>query len=98
MRYNVRCCCQPKKILGTLELQDGLRDGDRLPVMIIDSSSIEYIQLRRFVQWHRTDINQVAVPNFDNMPPMEEIDEIAIYSDDRPIEFWRRVHGFQETH
>lgn len=84
--YPVRCCCQPQKIFGYLELPDGLVGGTRIPVSLpaeatpagapSNSHKIEMIELRGcfvFFQEH-----------------------VAVYSDDRPIEFWRQLPNFRE--
>lgn len=86
-RYPVRCCCSPDIVFGHLELVDGLRADDRVPVMKkvkfgpgADGVTFRYeqIRVRRYIDRSRG------------------IDEIAVYSDDHPIEFWRKLRGFTE--
>ena len=99
-RLNVRCCCQPQKILGTLDVASPI--GGNLvqkvhvtlthrvaespkpawPAIIITSNQYETIELRLFFM-------------FDEHGASTE--EWAIYSDDRPLEFWRKLNGFQES-
>jgi len=75
-KYPVRCCT-PTKVLGYLDLPDGMRDGstynvpERFMTDGLTAMTIHGCQFRRSV-------------DRDN-----GIDEIAVYSDDRPIEFWR---------
>jgi hypothetical protein len=92
-RLNVRCCCQPQKILGTIELASlsrrqyvyihpeypSFRDCIDRPNEIVPSMQPIIIELRNF---------------FD--PAASEF-ELAVYSDDRPIEFWRKFPGFKEN-
>jgi len=49
MKYPVRCCCTPTKILGHLELPAGLRAEQSLPIKMADGS-IERILIRSFGQ------------------------------------------------
>ena len=91
-RLNVRCCCQPTKILGTLEVPD----------MAIRSGHFDVVLCTRFVPLssvsNRYDFQTkfrretVHLKTFGN----SRVAEQAIYSDDRPIEFWRKIHGFRE--
>ena len=89
MRMNVRCCCQPHKILGTVDVPYEFSD--------------------RFVVWE--DLEPINFsPNGPTMSPNVTRHEIkvrdflagngkaerAVYSDDRPIEFWRKIRGFIE--
>lgn len=88
MRLNVRCCCQPAKILGTLEVpmaEPGSFSiavlGGMPPVVLCGSpTAVSYetheIKIREFGQFGRY--------------------ERAVYSDDRGIEFWRKIPGFIE--
>lgn len=93
-RLNVRCCCQPQKILGTLEVPS-LNPIQRFTIMTLapryaapryagaDATEIKYhtIQLKYFCQGLNGD----------------DSGELAVYSDDRPIEFWRQFKGFIEA-
>jgi hypothetical protein len=83
MRLNVRCCCQPTKVFGTMEVPEGAQKGQP--------------------------VNYFYIPTRDNPRELIEVRHIwinigngvseqqkAVYSDDRPIEFWRRLKGFKE--
>ncbi len=97
MRYPVRCCCEPTKLYGHIELPGpARRSGDafvveraeRLPRPrsireILDGQPSMMPGLRR----HRMELKRVVGPG---------LDEIAVFSDDRPIEFWRNIVGFEE--
>jgi hypothetical protein len=99
MRYAVRCCCQPAKLLGWLEGPEGVRQftvfeiGDwrrRAP------PGLHVVQVRelcsnRIVE-HPEHEDEFGVP-VELVPTRER----AIYSDDRPLEFWRRIEGFEEA-
>lgn len=88
MRVNVRCCCQPLKILGTLE---------------VSGVSHPRLMVREKFELPRPSLH----PTVSNSAPCHELKimtfvdgqhhERAIYSDDRPIEFWRKIPGFIEN-
>ena len=93
MRLNIRCCCQPTKILGTMEVLDP-RPG-AYPVLLADGSYSK-IEIKSFIS------NQMRLkPSFEPFEPNKEIEferkvESAIYSDDRPVDFWRQFTTFRE--
>ena len=85
--YAVRCCCTPQKVFGFL----------RLPVSVVDNGPfITVAEVRTGkgtkTKWktHRICLRHIAMLYGHQM-------ELAIYSDDRPIEFWRRIEGFMEV-
>lgn len=87
--YAVRCCCKPNTIFGFLSLEPC-----RQQQKVKDRRGNEHtVELRP--------IAQICVP--DNsweyrsiVEPVYE-QEVAVYSDDRPIEFWREIPGFIEA-
>lgn len=94
MRMNVRCCCQPQKILGTMDVAYEFSDRfvvmeklEPMPVrsargmVMSPSSACHEIKVREFVDYS------------SGVPQRER----AVYSDDRPIEFWRKIRGFKEA-
>lgn len=91
--YPIRCCCQPDKIFGFLQL-DSHPEWDEFEVTDCDGKN-HVIKMKTFTR--------VATPlyRYDDMMgsdiTMPVIHEYAIYSDDRPIEFWRSVVGFVEA-
>lgn len=82
--YAVRCCCNPQKIFGFIELE---RD----------------VKTQRVIDWNG-DIHTLEIKDFcnaksDDVDPKNDllfIKEPAVYSDDRPIDFWRNIRGFVE--
>jgi hypothetical protein len=79
----VRCCCQPTNIFGFLRLDR--RAGPTVSVPDI-FGSVHQLELKTFCS---------APPNY--AAPAEAGAEIAVYSDDRGIDFWRRIPGFVEA-
>ena len=89
-RINVRCCCRPEKILGTLEVDDPKQDHFevlRRPEAITADAGYgplltDTVEIR--------DIYRYGGEG-------EYLEERAIYSDDRPPEFWISVAGFEPS-
>ena len=84
MKMNVRCCCQPTKILGTFEVRN------------------EWVEQRRFSLWTRPSIYDVCPPQehviqIRNLYCGEQPIGLAIYSEDRPVQFWRQFPEFEEA-
>ena len=86
--YPVRCCCTPTKILGHLDLPDGLRDGQRY--RIVERAPLTKRPYGRASSVRMHDAVLRRYRKADN-----NVDEIAIYSDDRPINFWRNIYGLR---
>lgn len=79
--FPVRCCCQPQKIFGFIRLPDMERSN------VVDKrGNVHKLELRSMANCKMTVLNN----------QLEYERELAIYSDDRPIEFWRSVVGFLE--
>jgi hypothetical protein len=93
--YPVRCCCQPTKIFGYLELPDPPRP--RYEVLAFSYA---------FAIWEHRDLQPTPTYSVEQFTvevrPIHLGDhsseeyELAVYSDDRPIEFWRKIRGFHE--
>lgn len=94
--YNVRCCCQPTKILGLLRLPTGLRSGDVVHAHERGTGVGHPIKMMDFTQITRISLELLrdagAVTDYARRQR-----ELAVYSDDRPIEFWRKIQGFTEV-
>lgn len=96
-RYPVRCCCDGTKLYGFLDVDGGQRrDGERVNIHFRDSMTIAD-------GWRAKDEPQAAVRTpwaeieFRRFRDLDRgVDEVAVYSDDRPIEFWRTLRGFTE--
>jgi hypothetical protein len=97
--FAVRCCCTPRKVFGFIKLP-AIDPQDHLPVhrWLIDHNNHQHdIQLMS-IYVNRMSCSSDYLRVFP--VPMEiehAIPEIAIYSDDRPIEFWRTILGFVEA-
>jgi len=94
-RYTVRCCCTPLKILGYLDLpREGIRDGMRHPLL-----TRPVLSLRAGLARDQTAISQKYETALFRAfrDPENDINEIAVYSEDRRIEFWRNIVGFAEA-
>lgn len=80
----VRCCCQPLKILGFMPVPvERLRPG--VEMYVRNRDGVARITLRQMSQTTQSESSCVIT------------NEVAIYSEDRPIEFWRDVEGFVEV-
>lgn len=77
----VRCCCGPVKIFGFLRVPFNY---DRV-ITVRDVAGREFpgIQIRQISRYSAELSPVLAV-------------EMAVYSDDRPAEFWRNIQGFVE--
>lgn len=89
MKYAVRCCCQPRKVFGWLELPEGLRDGQRLPLRpkfgLVDRSSALI---------NPPPIETVLIRTFGEVVDGEVRRGLAVCSEDRPESFWRGLPNF----
>jgi hypothetical protein len=84
----VRCCCTPQKVFGFIRIPESLyRPGTlRLPVRSkVHAGPVSEAD-------YPTDV-LVEVKTLHRGPETE----LAVYSDDRPLEFWLDVAGFVEV-
>lgn len=87
----VRCCCTPTKIFGFLQVP---AHAARVNEISIGEHRIE---IKDFVD------GRVAMPSYgeylraEPLPEYSPRTERAVYSDDRPLEFWRSMPGFMEA-
>ncbi len=92
---NVRCCCQPVKVLGTLCVPvpaEGFQHGYKIPLGV---PILEAVRAFSAVQDDPRPMNKsVAFAEVRAFINQHGIKEFAIYSDDRTIEFWRQIPGF----
>jgi hypothetical protein len=84
MRYAVRCCCTPEKVLGWLHLPAGVR------VLLVPeacgwSSGLE--QPRESPRRHLVKLREYIDDDGRR--------ELAVYSEDRPLDFWLKLSGFE---
>jgi hypothetical protein len=91
--YPVRCCCTPTKIFGFMKLKITYRG----PLVVRDNIGTRHKIEIRLISTMRTgpslDFDKGPIAE---MTSMQREDELAIYSDDRPIEFWRNIPDFLE--
>ncbi len=90
----VRCCCTPDKIFGFLQVEE----TEFTPVVVDRTGRPHVLEIRTFSDCRRVyasfDLEQRKVP----VPLRRDGHrERAVYSDDRPIEFWRSIPGFVEA-
>jgi hypothetical protein len=56
-RLEVRCCCQPRKLLGTLPVPDHVQSGQCIVFLRLqhsaDPSPLEHVMLRVATFWQR---------------------------------------------
>lgn len=85
--YAVRCCCEPLKIFGFL-LLDGRQKAHTIRDTRGDTHRVELRPVR-----------EICSSEYGDPPDVETQvrSEVAVYSDDRPIEFWRTIPGFLEV-
>lgn len=90
MRYLVRCCCEGTKVLGFLEMPRGDYRNDEI-VSIAMSPPVGP------VEGPPQSLIVDPTATFRRFRDYDRgVDEIAVYSDDRPIEYWRKMRGFTE--
>lgn len=87
MRVNVRCCCDPNIVIGTLEV------GRAEPCFFFPKVKISYGVYDNTVDYSavtipKLEIARVAFPNTG-------AHEYAVKSGDRPDEFWDTLVSFR---
>ena len=85
MRYAVRCCCMPEKVLGHL---DGPAGVPGFHVALRKSFSNRY---------QETEVLRPEAPVYVEVRAFRHENgsrELAVYSDDRPVEFWAQIPSF----
>ena len=97
-RYPVRCCCRPDKVFGTLALNVPDRPGRYVIRRPRHLPVLSWFNLReKPIASSYIDLEPVEVELRHLTDPITGIYTLAVYSDDRPIEFWRGVPGFVEV-
>ena len=91
----VRCCCQPTKVLGFFPIrEDEMRIGRM--VMRRKMRRPSFAAITDETPQPETVGNQYEEVRIEALNSYNE-KEYAIYSEDRPIEFWRELIGFVEA-
>lgn len=91
VRLNVRCCCQPTKILGTMEVSSRAFECKRIliaPPLPLVSQSARSSEAQEVPTPAEVSIRRIELGGGNR--------EWAIYTEDRGIEFWRRIPSFRE--
>jgi hypothetical protein len=97
MKHNVRCCCQPTKILGTLELPARVGPG-HLQVLkhVVRAPAGPLPFTVTFPAPAKDATVMYASIELKTFQRVDGGSELAVYSDERPIDYWRTFHGFVE--
>jgi len=95
--FAVRCCCTPLKVFGFLRLEamQGMRGEFRNIKDIMGTS--HPIKLVPITDGICPSVETRLLAKFDVTTLEFPSQEIAIYSEDRPLEFWRTIPGFVEA-
>jgi hypothetical protein len=104
MRYPVRCCCRPQKLLGYLELRPGLRHGDRVtvwprlrfpvvPLSVPEDSPPVQLPEPEVIELREVRLAVATRPGGS----FEWREELAVYGDGRPDDFWATLPGFTKA-
>jgi hypothetical protein len=99
--FAVRCCCTPKKVFGFIKMESPGMDG-RIPIYRDIKDIMGQRHQIKLMSIYVNKLYPTSCLGYDAGVPIEVSEhtppEIAIYSDDRPIEFWRTIEGFVEAH
>jgi len=91
----VRCCCTPTKVLGFLRLPArDIKDGAIFAVRnrATREPSVVYDPHAPIAP-----VDRAVVRLLSDFRDGRRSGELAIYSEDRPLEWWRRIDGFVEA-
>ncbi len=103
IRVNVRCCCQPQKILGTLEVPHAAngqvwrsRFQEAFFAAMVREELPKLVPTGSIPMDATTSIKTkiIKLKMFHGDGAYDE--EVAVYSEERPLEFWRQFYGFKE--
>lgn len=92
--YPVRCCCQPTKLLGFLRLPE----DNKQRVMGADGRSYP-VELKTMRKPRFRSFDFMAMPPGSHVADIgfSHDEELAVYSEDRGVEFWRGIPDFVEA-
>lgn len=95
MTMEVRCCCQPQKLLGWLPVPDGTRRGSHVRFAV--RQDLELVT----APGHAAPVNtsvELPVETFGTYDASgERVKHIALKSEETPIDVLRRIRGFVEN-
>jgi hypothetical protein len=95
MELKVRCCCQPDIIYGTLDIPDYQIGMESIRVL-----SKEFLEIGCYeenVISRKQAIEQVIIKPYSETNYGVVIKEYAVFSEERPRDFWRNIIGFKEN-
>lgn len=84
-RLNIRCCCTPQKILGSLPWPGW-------PANVAGTHRAFLVEPGAAYAGQRIETVIVEIRQF--VDPDEPYTEWAIYGDDKPVEFWQKIRGY----
>lgn len=103
MKLEVRCCCQPRKLLGWLEVADDYRHS---ATFVIGPDTIERIDVSEISNDWRSSVVGRVIPGDSITLAIAEIGLVengvtaryrALKADGVPIERLRLIPGFEEA-
>lgn len=95
-RLNVRCCCTPQKILGTLPAPE---EGQTSRVFLYRTAGLLRLEVRTFAQRSMCSpelLKRAADPVVAKLIAAVNTNEPAYYSDDTPLEHLLLITEFRE--
>lgn len=99
MRMEVRCCCQPKKLLGWLDVPKGARSF-KVAIMELNQSALRAHFSDGCVNTDQF-VDRYCTPRIVELPIATIVNEgrtyKAIKSEETPIETLRMISGFAEA-
>lgn len=100
MQIEVRCCCQPQKLLGWLPVPDTVQGGDII-AFTVRRASWELASLNAQPVFFTPDIIALPVAIFGE-PALDAdgpriVKRLALKSEETPLERLRLIPGFREA-
>jgi hypothetical protein len=97
-RLEVRCCCQPEKLLGSLPVPDGVREGQTLVYAYLDCQQNGHgkitFKVARWVLDHVRDLDVPGVHGFE----LDREYGLALKHEGVTLATLRKIRGFVEAH
>ena len=91
MRIYIRCCCTPRLVLGAVDVPDEkVVLGGVIHIGLVDGSTLEF-EVKKFRGF-------LPIVSFDEELtfPQRHVDELALHSNDVPLDTLRRSKAFIE--
>lgn len=89
----VRCCCQPQKIIGFLPVNE---ESMRVGIMNVTSGKRSIFSSENVSSAPKV-LYEAAMRHHQVELKIYGMGELAVYSDDKPIDFWRTIDNFVEA-